>query len=149
MTNLRAIGYVVLNTLIAVFGTAAIETRIPHAIPHSGSDVIWREWITSTIVAALLGVVASHYRTSKTAGWAWLIPAGVFAFSVVVYLFGRNIRFWGHFSGYDCAITLEESDCHGFLSITVPLIRGTSYSAAAYFALRLSARLKAAKSQPV
>jgi len=74
MSKLRAIGYVVLNRLIAVFGTVAIETRIPHATPHSGSDVIWREWITSAIIAALIGVVANPYRTSNTAAWAWRIP---------------------------------------------------------------------------
>ena len=149
MTKVRAMGYVVLNTLIAVFGTAVVETKIPHAVPHSGADVIWREWITSTIIAALLGVLASHYRTSKTARWAWLIPAGVFAFTALLYLFGRNIRFWSHFSGYECAVGLEEADGHAFLSITVPLLRGVSYPAAALFALRISARLRESKGQPV
>ena len=93
MSKLRAFGYFVLNTLIAVFGTAAIESRLPHAVPHSGADVIWRVWITSTTIAALLGVFAARFRTSKDAGWAWLIPSGLFAFSALLYLFGRNTRF--------------------------------------------------------
>jgi hypothetical protein len=147
MTKLREASYVVLNTLIAVFATAAIQTRIPHPVPHSGADVIWREWITSTFVAALLGVLAGRYRTAKTAGWAWLIPAAVFALRALRHLFGSNSRFWSHFSGYDCAVGLVEADCHDFLSITVPLIRGLSYSAAARLALRVSVWLKVAKGQ--
>jgi len=147
MSKLRAFGYFVLNTLIAVFGTAAIESRLPHAVPHSGADVIWRVWITSIAIATLLGVFAARFRTSKSAGWAWLIPGGVFAFIALLYLFGRNTRFWTHFSGYDCAVGLQGADCNDFLSVTAPLIRGLSYSAAARLALRISVRLKVAKSQ--
>src|SRR5215831_10884286 len=141
MTKLGWVGYVVLNTLIAVFATAAIQTRLPHAVSHSGADVIWRVWITSTAIAALLGVFAARFRTSKSAGWAWLIPGGVFAFTALLYLFGGNTRFWTHFSGHDCAVGLQGADCNDFLSITVPLIRGLSYSAAARLALRISVRL--------
>jgi hypothetical protein len=149
MNKLRVIGNVLLDTLIAVFGTAALESSIPHPVPQSGANVIWRVWITSTAIASLLGVLATRYRASKTGVWAWLIPAGVFAFSALLYAFSRSTGFATHFSGYDCAIGLQKSDCNEFFIVTVPFIRGASYSTAALLTLRISARLTKGKREAV
>lgn len=142
LNKLRMIGNVVLDTLIAVFGSAALESGIPRPVPHSGTEVIWRAWIMSIALASLLGVLATRYRASKTGVWAWLIPAGVIAFRGLLYAFSSNTGFPAHFSGYDCAIRLEKSDCYDFLIVTVPFVRAVSYSTAALLTARISSWLK-------
>jgi len=147
--RLRVISNVVLDTLIAVLGSAALESSIPRLVPHSGAQVIWRAWIMSIVIASLLGVLATRYRASKTGVWAWLIPAGVFVFSALLYAFSRSTGFATHFSGYDCATRLEKSDCNEFFIVTVPFIRGVAYSIAALSTLQIIARLKKRKHEAV
>jgi hypothetical protein len=150
MSKLRLFGYVVLNTLTAVFGTAVLESSLPHVFhPRSGSEVIWRVWITSSILSALLGILATRFRIAKAAGWAWLIPAFVLAGRALIYLSRGGVRFAFLFSGYDCAVGLGKSDCNEFFVFTLPLIRGLSYSAAARVALRFSARSEEVTDRPI
>jgi hypothetical protein len=47
----------------------------------------------NTTIAALLGVFAARFHTAKTVAWAGLNPAGVFAFRVLLCLFGWCTRF--------------------------------------------------------
>lgn len=137
MSKLRFFGNVALDTIIAVFGTAVLESSLPHRTPHSGDEIIWRIWMTSTVVATVLGVLATRYGARKTAVWAWIIPVGVFAVGALFYASRWSTGFATHFSGYDCAVGLQKSDCRDFFGITVPVIRGLSYSAAAQLTLRI------------
>ena len=138
MNRLRVIGNILLDTLAAIFGTALLSSAIPHLVPHSGADVIWRVWIVSTVLASLLGILAARYRAAGTEVWAWLIPAGVFACRALLYAFGRRTGLVTRFSGYDCAIGLQKPDCTDFFAFTVPFIRGAAYSTAALVTLRIS-----------
>src|SRR5947207_15797986 len=140
MSRLRLIGNVILDTLFAVFGTAVFSSGIPRSVPHSGADVIWRTLIVSTVIAALLGILATRYRSAGTEVWAWLIPAGVFACRALLYTFNRRPWLLTNFSGYDCAIGLQKSDCTEFFIFTVPLVRAASYSTAALLTLQVVAR---------
>jgi len=140
MTKLRLFGNVILDTLIAVFGPAVLESGIPHRAPHSGAEIIWRVWITSIVIASVLGVLVTRYRSSRTGMWAWLIPATVFAVRALLYVSGRSTGFASHFSGYDCAIGLQKSHCNDFLGVTLPFIRGLFYSTTALLTLRVLAR---------
>jgi len=149
MNRLRRIGNVVLDTLIAVLGTAALESSIPHRVAHSGADIILRAWITSAVIASLLGVLATRYRASKTGVWAWLLPGAMFAFGALLYLSGRRSGFTNQFSGYNCAIGLEKSDCNDFIIFTLPFIRGAAYSTAALLTLRISTRFSRRKPETV
>jgi len=141
MSRVRLIGNVVLDTIFAVFGTAVLASGIPRSVPHSGADVIWRAWIVSTVIAGLLGILATRYRAAGTEVWAWLIPAGVFVCRASLYAFNRS-GLVTHFSGYDCAIGLQKSDCTDFLVFAVPLIRAASYSTAALLTRRAATRLR-------
>lgn len=80
------------------------------------------------------------FRTAKTAGWAWVIPAVFFSWRALIYALTLRTGFATHFSGYDCAIGLQKHDCDEFFAVTVPLIRGLSYSAAARLASRITSR---------
>jgi len=115
----------------------------PSFHPHTGLGIIWKEWITSIIFAGFLGVLAVRavrFRTAKTARWAWVIPAVIFGWRALVYTLTWNTGFATHFSGYDCAIGLQKHDCSEFLTVTIALARGLSYSAAARLASRIAPR---------
>ena len=48
--RIRTWAVVIGNTLVAVLGTAVLESPLARIVhPHTGVGVIWREWITSKI----------------------------------------------------------------------------------------------------
>ena len=141
MGRLRSFGYVVLNTLIALLGPSVLRSILPPVFHlRSGAEIVGFVWITSIIFAGLLAILATRYRTAKTAGWAWLIPAVVFAWRALLYQFSGSTGSASVFSGYECAIGLQRDDCNEFFAYTVPLIRGLSYSAVAKLLFRIAAR---------
>jgi hypothetical protein len=144
--NLRLLLYVFLNTLLAVFGPAALESLVHPSRLFNAYALWWRspvaflatEWITEIVGGALFGVVAAKIGWSKAAVWLWLIPTAVFVLAAGGYLshhqpsfLTRNTGFISHFSGYDCVLGLQGSECNDYLRFTLPLIRVLSYSALA------------------
>jgi hypothetical protein len=135
MNNLRILGYLALNTLMAIIGPVVLESPVWHVFPtRSGLDLIVKTWLLSIIFAGLLGTLATRYRTADTAAWAWLIPATLFSYRALAYVFSRHTGLLTHFSGYDCGRGLQKHDCQEFLVFTVPFIRSSFYSAAARLA---------------
>jgi hypothetical protein len=137
---------VFLNTLLAVFGPAALEVLVrPSRIIniyalwwHSPRAFLARQWVTEIVAGALFGVVAGKVGWSKAAVWSWLIPGAVFVCAAGVYLahhqlgfLSGNTGFISHFSGYDCAFGLQRSECSDYLGFTLPLTRVLSYSVTA------------------
>jgi hypothetical protein len=124
--------YFIVNTVIAVLGPAILGSLLRGFVrPRSGISIILTSWAASIIFAGLLGALATLNRTTETACWAWVLPSLFFAFGAVVYLLRWRTGFIAHFSGYECAIGLQSSDCQDFLVFTVTLIRGIAYSAGA------------------
>ena len=144
--QLRFFVCVLLNTLVAVFLPATLQSEFHPSrfFPYSGIGLLSAPWTTSVIFAALCGLVAARLE-SRTAGWSWLVPAGVFVCAAWFYL-GRhrlglitgNTGFFSHFSGYGCAHGLQKSECQDRWVFTVPLVGSISYSATAPVVLRLS-----------
>lgn len=134
--KIRAWAVVVVNTLVAVFGTAIFESPLARAVhPHTGFGILGREWITSIVVAGALGFAVERYWKSAGARWSWILPSLPF---VAMALIGRHAV--GRVSGYSCAVDLGGPDCWDFLMFTVPFVRGVAYSAAAVLASRADAR---------
>jgi hypothetical protein len=139
MARFRLVGYVVLNTLVALIGPALVSSIFPPFHPHTGLGIIEKAWITSIVFAGFLGVVAVRavlLNAANTAEWAWVIPAVIFLWRGLIYTLTKGTGFATHFSGYDCAIGPQKHDCTEFLAVTIPLVRGLSYSAAARLASR-------------
>jgi hypothetical protein len=94
MARFRLVGYVVLNSLVALFGPVVLSSSLPPFHPHTGLGIIQKAWITSTVFAGFLGVVAvraARLHAAKTAEWAWVIPAVIFSW--------RPMEFFHHSSG--------------------------------------------------
>ena len=131
--RLRTSASVAVNTVVAVFGTAVLESPLARALhARNGSAVIWREWITSIVVALALGFAVKRSWKSSGAVWAWILPTVFFVFKVLTDLGSGRVA--SQFSGYECAVELVGGGCRIFLLVTVPLVRGVAYSAGAAFA---------------
>jgi hypothetical protein len=136
---LRLVGTFVLNLVIAIFGTAIVESSIWSAWSrigraHSVSGIEAREWFLSLTIAALLGIFIGK-RWSRTAVWVWTLPVVFFALGALMYrgrprssvLVGGG--FAEHFLAPNCLA--DPHDCRDFFLFTIPAARAAAYSLAA------------------
>ena len=130
LSALRFIGFLLVNVLIAVIGTAILNTGISRAIPsHTMSAVFWKEVILSVVCATLIGFGVWRMWRNNAAKWTWVVPLLWFLFGLLVGA-GRGI--WGAHESVLQQTSAKEM--RNFLLFTVPLIRGTAYSVGAYIA---------------
>src|SRR3981081_3213350 len=71
---LKFCGAVILNTFVAVIGSAILEGIGTVFHPHSIAALLWKEWSLSLLCAAFIGF--SMWRTWRTsaAKYAWILP---------------------------------------------------------------------------
>lgn len=138
----RSVGEFLLNYVVAVIGTAMIESSIWSQIgrTHSVSEVLTREWLLGPAIAASVGFFVGRRWLSKTAPWVWILPAGVFAIRALLYEASSNSSvlafnsFSGHFLAPNCLT--DRTACTDFFVFTIPAARTASYSLAAWVSLR-------------
>jgi hypothetical protein len=144
----RDVGEFLLNFVIAIIGTAIMESSLSQRLghPHSVSEVLTRAWLFGPIIAALLGLFVGRRWFPKTAAWIWLLAAALFAFRALLYkASGASVLnpFWGHFFAPDCLI--DRHACTDFFVFTIPLVRTAAYSLAAWGASRFHRQLNQAQ----
>jgi|SRR5215469_2959101 len=131
LRSLKFCGALLINLLVAVIGTAVLDTEVRRAIPsHSVSAIMWKEIILSVLCAAFLGFFM--WRTWRTAAakWVWVLPAMWFAFGYLAIANTPNV--WGRFSGFSSGSVFSAPDVRTFFAFTIPLIRAICYSIGAY-----------------
>ena len=139
---LRLLGAFVLNLVLAIFGTAIVESSIWSAWSHIGrarsiSAIEAREWFLSLTIAVVLGIVVGK-RWSKTAVWIWTLPVTFFALGVLLYgaRLNSSVLVGGgyaeHFLAPNCLVNTY--DCGDFFLFTIPAARAVAYSLAALLA---------------
>jgi hypothetical protein len=134
--RIRTWAVVIGNTLVAVLGTAVLESPLARIVhPHTGVGVIWREWITSIIIAGALGFAVQRYWKNGGARWSWILPS-VFFVPVMVFVGLGSGHVAARLSGRECAAELGGPGCWVYLMCTIPFVRGIAYSAAAALAGR-------------
>jgi hypothetical protein len=132
-----------LDLVVALIGTAVLESAVAKVVvTKSLSTIVVREWILSFACAAFAGFFMQRTWRGRMAKWVWILPACFFILTFSRSAFassqlsigeaGNSLMksLFARFSGMDCA--LHSSACRDFLVATVPLVRGTSYSLAAY-----------------
>lgn len=143
---LRLLGAFVLNLVVAIFGTAIVESSIWSAWSrigraHSIAGVEAREWFLSLTIAALLGIFVGR-RWSRTAVWVWTLPVVFFGLGALLYSTRPNGRFLAgvgfaeHFFVPNCLA--NPHDCRDFFVFTIPAARAAAYS----LAVRLSSHFQ-------
>jgi len=128
---LKFAGLILLNLIVAVIGTAVLDTAVRRMLPpHSIVAVIWKEAVLSIICAGLIGFAVWRTWRNSAAKWTWIIPVVWFAFGYLTIV-GRGDVF-GRLSDFGSGSSLSTPDVRSFFAFTVPLIRAASYSAGAY-----------------
>jgi len=150
--GLRFCGAVILHTVAAILGTAVLESAIGKAFrPHSLAAILWKEWILSLLCAGFIGFFTWRTWRGSAAMCAWILPSLWFAFMFLLALPANQRQsvlvgagLWAQFSGAACGSGLRALGCRNFFVITIPFVRGISYSAGA----GLSSWVNKSKSQP-
>jgi hypothetical protein len=143
INSLKFLGALMLSTLLALFGTAAVASPISRALhPHTIAGVVEREWILSIVVAAGLGFFTWRSWKFAASRWVWLLPALWFGFRFILAVSEPSYHsvlvvhksLWSRFSGLECAEGLRAPGCLNWFLFTLPFIRGAAFSIGAWLA---------------
>lgn len=151
MRTLKFVGALILHTLSALLGTAILESTIWSAFPmHSVAGVLWKELLLGAVCAGFIGFFIWRRWSSKAATLAWILPGVWFALGSMLLSGSGHSRvfsdgsLWGRLSGIACNDG-SAAGCRTFFAVTVPLVRGISYSIGAY----VSSVTEKVKPQPI
>lgn len=129
----------ILHTIVAILGTAILESAIWKAFrSHSLEAILWKEWSLSLLCAAFIGFLMWRTWRGNAAMWAWVLPSLWFAFMFLLALPASQKHsalvggaLWTQFSGAACDSGPHALGCRNFFVITIPFVRGVSYSVGA------------------
>lgn len=128
---LKFCGFLLVNLVVAVIGTAILDSALWRVIPsHSVAAIVWKEFIFSIVCAAFIGFGMWRTWRSSAAKWTWVLPAVWFAFGYLTIAGHGDV--WGRLSGFGSGSVLTAPDVRSFGLFTVPLVRAISYSVGAY-----------------
>ena len=139
LKGLRFCGALILHTIVALLGTAVLETAIGKAFrAHSLAAVLWKEWILSLLCAGFIGFFMWRTWRAAAAMWVWVLPGIWFGLRFVLALFASHSPsvlvgggLWDQFSGTTCDGGLRALGCRNFYVFTIPFVRGVAYSVGA------------------
>jgi hypothetical protein len=135
---IRRAGELFLGWLIAVFGTAVINSPLSKLYrPQTINSVLVREFLLSVIVSALLGFFICQRWRMDTAKWVWIFGAVLLGLRSLLLLLGGPERgLWFQISGVACREGFGTA-CRNYFVVTIPSIRAIFYSAGAWICLLL------------
>ncbi len=136
-------GFLLVNFVVALIGTAILNTTVGKMIPsHSAAAIVRKEIILSIVCAALIGFVMWRAWQNSAAKWIW-VPAVVwFAFGYLTIAGSDDV--FGRLSGFHSDSVLTVPDMRSFFAFSIPLVRAISYSLGAY----ISASVHSASAAP-
>ncbi len=128
---LKVFGLLLVNIVVAVIGTAILDTAIGKTFhAHSLDAILWKEWSLSIGCAAVIGFGMWRTWRSDVAQWTWVLPAVWFGIKFILAIGKGSLLF--QFSGKACVDGVRPIGCINFLVFTIPFIRGVFYSLGAY-----------------
>ena len=138
MRVLKFSGLLLINLVVAVIGTAILDTAVRRAIPsHSVAAIVWKELFFSIVCAGLIGFGMWRTWRSSAAKWTWVLAAVWFLFCYLT-IAGQG-AVWGRLFGLGSESDLNAPDVRSFFLFTVPLVRAVAYSVGAYLSSLLYA----------
>ncbi len=134
---IRGFGFLLLNLIVAVFGTAIVETFIGHFYhPQTISAVLIKTDSLSAICAFALGFFVSRRWNLHMARWIALPGLVWFALGACIDIGHGSV--WSRMSGIACGEGLHATHCMEWFVFSLPALRTVSYSAGAWLSGRLS-----------
>jgi hypothetical protein len=139
-TRFRFCTSLVLNSLVAIFGVAALSAPFGGIFHfHSISAILWRAWSLSVLFGLLAGFFVYRIFRPAAAKWIWVLPALWFGLRVLLFLgAGLSLKAtWEAVSGNACGQPTAVLGCQlTFFVFTIPLLRCMSYAVGAYVGSR-------------
>ncbi len=131
MRVLKFSGLLLVNLVVAVIGTAILDTAFQGAISsHSVAAMVWKELFFSIVCAGFIGFGMWRTWRNSAAKWIWVLPAVWFVFGFLTIAGHGDV--WGRLSGFGSESVLSAPDVRSFFLFTVPLVRTVAYSVGAY-----------------
>jgi hypothetical protein len=137
-------GSVVINLLIAIFGTTVIENPISSLIKvHTLAGILQREYVLNAICGCLLGYFVYRRWQLTAAKWLWTVGVGWIALRAILLLPAEHTSvlfptehksIWSALSGSGCSNAVS---CTNELVLTILALRIATYSVGAIFCSRL------------
>ena len=129
-----------INFVIAIVGTAAIDTGYARVFPpDSLADLIRKESLLSIICAASIGFAKCRIWPHSATNWTWALAAAWFIFGFFWLRTSGRSELFGPLFWFGSGKNIGPAEIRSFYGFTIPLIRGTSYSAGAYMSRRAPA----------
>jgi hypothetical protein len=129
--SLKFLAALLANLVVAVIGTAILDTELRRVVPiHTVSGIVREEIILSVICAAFIGFFMWRTWRSSAATWIW-IPAALWLVFGYLTIAG-SVNVWGRLSGFSSESVPSAPDVRTFYLFTVPPIRACFYSVGAY-----------------
>jgi hypothetical protein len=127
---LKFSGFVLINVVVAIIGTAILDTALHGAIPaHTVSAILWKETFLSIVCAGGMGFSLWRVWPNSAAKWTWVLPSAWFAVALLALTAGGHV--FGRLFGFG-SDSFGAPEIRSFFAFTVPFIRGASYSLGAY-----------------
>jgi hypothetical protein len=126
-----------MNSLLAWFGTAVVETPLGHLYRvHNIDQVLEKEYLLSAGCALLLGYFVYRRWRPTSARWVWVMGFFWFVVGVVSVLHSQPVSVLAShppsllrtFSGADCIDGTRALGCRDWLLFTLPALRLVIYS---------------------
>jgi hypothetical protein len=137
---LKFASFVVIHLIIAVIGTAILDTSLHRRLAtpcHSFSTIIWTECLLSIVCAIGLGFSVWRIWPNSAAKYTWVPATAWFAIGFVATL-GRN-EVLGRLFPFGSGASFGPAEIRSFFAFSVPLIRAICYSLGAYISSLLRA----------
>jgi len=133
MDWLRRLGAFLLNVVMAIFGTAVITSPFAFFLrPYTIQAVLLKGYVTSAVVAALIGFFVYRRWGSSSAKWVGVVGVCWFAFRLLTLLGGGVSGMGSEMSGMGCVNGVRNLACMNWLVFTLPTLRLISYSLGAW-----------------
>ncbi len=130
LRSLKFCGGLFTNLVVAVIGTAILDTEVRRVIPTHTASALRVEIILSVVCAAFLGFFMWRTWRNAAAKWVWVLTALWFVLGCSTIAGSANV--WGRFSGFSSGSVLSGPDVRTFFAYTIPLIRAICYSIGAH-----------------
>jgi hypothetical protein len=143
----RTAGSLLLNLLLAIFGTAVVETPLYSLIKvHTIPEIVQRSDWLSALCGCGLGYVVYRLWRPSIARWLWVAGIAWIAFRIILLLPeqhvsalfpAQHVSIWSALSGTGCSDGITAVGCRNWLQFTLPSIRMVAYSMGATVCSRL------------
>jgi hypothetical protein len=126
-----------LNLLAVWIGVAILSSALGRNLwhPRSIQALLRVSYSYDIFVSLILGFIVYRCFRSETAKWIWVVFSGLFLLRVAPLLASPS-SLWVEMSGMACVNGMRDTGCMNWFLFTMHFVRGTAYSAGAWFCSR-------------